>query len=149
MWGTTYLAIRISLETIPELVRIAKENHVAFVKKVVDAVDAGQKLPPDSLATAHQCRLGRWYDGVSDRATLALASFKAIEGPHHAVHVAGRRALAALAAADTPGAQREVAAMREASRQVLQDLDLFGREYLAAFEAGRSEQHGEPPGLAA
>ena len=75
-------------------------DHVAFVKKVVDAVEANAETAPGSLATAHHCRLGRWYDGISDPATLALASFKAIDEPHHAVHSAGRKALAALAADD-------------------------------------------------
>ncbi len=79
-------ADRISLETIPELVRLAKGDHVAFVKKVVDAVAAGEKLPHGSLPTEHHCRLGRWYDGVSDPATRALGSFKALNEPHQAVH---------------------------------------------------------------
>jgi methyl-accepting chemotaxis protein len=130
-------ADRISLETIPELVKLAKNDHADFVKKVVDAVEARAKPQHGSLATAHHCRLGRWYDGVSDHATLELASFKAIEDPHHAVHDAGRKALAALSIDDLPTAQQEVAAMREASTRVLQALDAFGREYPSAIRADR------------
>jgi methyl-accepting chemotaxis protein len=142
-------ADRISLETIPDLVRLTKDDHLAFVKKVVDAVAARPGQPTDSLATAHQCRLGRWYDGVSDEATLALASFQAIKDPHHAVHDTGRRAFAALAANDMASAQREVTAMREASARVLQNLDAFGREFPATFGAGQQMQRGGPTGLAA
>ena len=142
-------ADRVSLETIPDLVRLTKDDHIAFVRKVVDAVEAREKLPRGSLATAHLCRLGRWYDGVSDATTLALATFKAINEPHQAVHEAGRKAVAALAADDVAAAQREVAAMREASNRVLECLDAFGREYLAAVEAERQSRQGRPIMMAA
>jgi len=142
-------ADRVSLETIPDVVRLTKDDHVAFVKKLLDAVEAREKLPPGSLATAHFCRLGRWYDGVSDPVTLALASFKAIHEPHHAVHDSGRKALAALAADDKATVQREVAAMREASGRVLQALDAFGREYPSTVEAERRVLPGGPSNSAA
>ncbi len=144
-------ADRISLETIPDLVRLAKDDHSDFVKKVVDAVEAREKPQHGSLATAHHCRLGRWYDGVSDHATLELASFKAIEEPHHAVHDAGRKALAALSVDDLPAAQQQVAAMREASTRVLQALDAFGREYPVCHQSGPADKlpeigsRGRPP----
>jgi hypothetical protein len=142
-------ADRISLETIPDLGRPTKGDHIAFVKKVVDAVEAREKLPRGSLATAHHCRLGRWYDGVSDPATLALASFKAIKEPHHAVHDSGQKALAALGADDMATAQREVATMREASGRVLQNLDAFGREYPVAAAAAHQASRGKPSSMAA
>jgi methyl-accepting chemotaxis protein len=129
------IADRLSLETIPDLVRLTKDDHLAFVKKVVDAVETRDTLPPGSLSNAHHCRLGRWYDDVSDPATRALASFKALNEPHYKVHDAGYRALAALAAGDLAKAETGVAAMREASGRVLQCLDAFGRDYVATFEA--------------
>ena len=130
-------ADRISVETVPDLVRLTKEDHVAFVKHVVDIVEAREKPPQAGLATAHHCRLGRWYDGISDHDTLALVSFKALEEPHHAVHDFGRRALAALTVDDMAAAQRDVAAMREASGQVMEGLDAFGREFPSTIRAGR------------
>ncbi len=141
-------ADRISAETIPDLVRLTKDDHVAFVKKVVDAVEARER-PQGNLATEHQCRLGRWYDGVSDRATLALASFKTLEEPHHVVHEAGRRALAALTVDDMAAAQREVAAMRKASGQVMENLDAFGREFPVTIRAERQMPADRQSGMAA
>jgi methyl-accepting chemotaxis protein len=128
-------ADRISLTTVGELVRLTKADHVAFVKRVVDAVTAGNKLPPDSLATGHHCRLGRWYDNVSDPATLALPSFKALDEPHHKVHDYGRRALAALAADDMATTQRCVSEMQQHSTAVLRCLDEFGRAYPSTIGA--------------
>ena len=51
-------ADRISQTTVAELLRLAKDDHVAFVKRVADAVANGEKLPPDSLASPHHCRFG-------------------------------------------------------------------------------------------
>jgi methyl-accepting chemotaxis protein len=51
-------ADRLSLTTIAELVKLMKNDHVIFVKRVADAVAARQAMPPDSLATHHHCRLG-------------------------------------------------------------------------------------------
>ncbi len=126
-------ADRISLTTIGELMRLANDDHVAFVKRVADAVAAGQKLPPGTLASPHHCRFGLWYDAVGDTAAMALPSFKAIDAPHEAVHELGRRALVALAADDVAAARRCVADMRSQSERVLSCLDTFGREYPATF----------------
>jgi Methyl-accepting chemotaxis protein (MCP) signalling domain/Chemoreceptor zinc-binding domain/PilZ domain len=122
-------ADRISLTTIADLVDLTKADHVAFVRRVADAVAAREALSPDSLATSHRCRLGRWYDNVSDPPVLALPSFKAIYPPHEHVHKSGRQALVALAAQDMAAAQRHVAEMMQHSEQVLRCLDEFGRAY--------------------
>ena len=62
---------------------------------------------------------------------------------------AGRRALAAVAADDMATAQREVAAMREASGRILQALDAFGREYPATVRAERRPLPEKPGNMAA
>jgi len=131
-------ADRISLTTIADLVGLAKGDHVAFVRRVTDAVGAREMIAPESLADCHQCRLGAWYDQVSDPACLALPSFQGINEPHHQVHDAGRSALAALAAGDGAGAQRCIAEMRQQSARVLRCLDEFGRAYPATFGADHS-----------
>jgi methyl-accepting chemotaxis protein len=123
----------IGLTTIAELTSLAKNDHVAFVKRVVDAVTTGQKLPPESLASPHHCRFGRWYDGVSDLASMSLGSFKAIKAPHDAVHELGRKAFVALAADDGGAAQRYTAEMRSQSERVMRCLDEFSRDYPTTF----------------
>jgi methyl-accepting chemotaxis protein len=126
-------ADRISLTTIGELVRLAKDDHVGFVKRVADAVAGGQKLPPESLSSPHHCRFGVWYDDVSDAAAMSLPSFKAIKAPHAAVHELGRKALVALGVDDAAAAQRCAAEMRNQSEHVLRCLDEFGRDYPKTF----------------
>ena len=132
-------ADRISLTTTAEMVKLVKDDHTAFVKRVVDAVAARDKLPPGSLATQHHCRLGRWYDYVTDPGTLALPSFKSIAEPHYEIHEAGRRALAAVVADDLTTAQRCVAEMRQHSEHVLHCLDDFGRAFPTTIGADRSD----------
>jgi hypothetical protein len=122
-------ADRISLTTIDELVRVTKSDHVAFVKRVADAVANGQKLVPDSLASSHRCRLGLWYDDVSDAHARSLASFQALRAPHDGVHELGRRALGALGSDDVATAQQCVSEMRSHSEHVLRCLDEFGSDY--------------------
>jgi methyl-accepting chemotaxis protein len=123
---------RISLTTVAELVKLTKGDHVGFVKRVVDAVAAGH-APEGGLATHHTCRLGRWYDSLTDSATLALPSFRAIAEPHYAVHERGHQVLAAISAHDIAGAQRHLTELRAHSERVLRCLDEFGREYPATI----------------
>jgi methyl-accepting chemotaxis protein len=131
-------ADRISTQTTAKLLELAKSDHVTFVKRVADAVAARSNVPPDSLATHHSCRLGRWHDCISDPLTMALPAFKALDEPHHHVHHAARRALVALAGQDMATAQREVEEMRRQSECVTRCLDEFGRTYPTTFVADRT-----------
>jgi Chemoreceptor zinc-binding domain/PilZ domain len=126
----------ISLQTTKDLVELTKGDHVAFVKRVADAVASSGNVPPGSLASSHQCRLGRWYDHISDPLTLALPAFQALDEPHHHVHDTGRRALEALAMADMAAANRHVAEMRQHSEQVMHCLDEFARTYPTTISGG-------------
>jgi methyl-accepting chemotaxis protein len=125
-------ADRLSLDSVPRMVDTAKADHRAFVGRVIDAVE-GRAAPPAGLPTAHHCRLGRWYDGVSDPATCALPAFRAIEDAHHRVHDTAARAVLALAAQDADGARREAAGLQAASDEVMRLLDTFGAAYPATF----------------
>jgi hypothetical protein len=122
--------------TITELMKITKDDHLAFVRFVADAVASAQ-VPLNGLATQHTCRLGRWYDSLTDAATLALPSLRAFVEPHHGVHECGQRAIAAISANDTAGAQRHLDDLRQYSERVLKCLDAFGAEYPATLTQQR------------
>jgi methyl-accepting chemotaxis protein len=132
-------ADRISVTTIGELVAHTKDDHIAFVKRVTDAVTRRDASALDDLSSHHSCRLGRWFDSVSDPATLALPSYNAIMEPHQAVHDSGRQALAAVAAGDLSTAQQILGELRRHSEQVLSCLDRFGRDYPATITAEQVE----------
>ncbi len=126
-------ADRISLETIADLVQLTKQDHLAFVKKIADAVEKNENLAANSLATHHTCRLGLWYDSVSDPITMQLPSYIDMMAPHRLVHDTGREALKALTAQDRENAKRHIAELRQYSAQIIANLDLFAREYAATI----------------
>ena len=121
-----------------------QERPHHFCENSLDAADGGEKRSADTLPTPHLCRLGRWYDGISDPDTRSLPSFRALDEPHHAVHDAGRRALAALAVEDMAEARREVAAMQTASIGVQSALDAFGREFPSVMGTEARNPSGDP-----
>ncbi len=127
---------RISRETIPDLVKLTKADHLTFVQKVANAVEGRVEQPSRTLANHHECRLGRWYNGVSDPIVVALPAFVALKQPHEGVHDAGHSALAAAEAGDLPTARRHVATMRQHSEIILQGLDAFGDACTAAVASG-------------
>ena len=134
-------ADRISTATIADLVSVTKNDHVAFIARVQKAVSGtGERIAPTNLPTHHQCRLGKWYDGVSDRMTLALPAFKAMAEPHRLVHDAGRQALGAFARGDQVAIKQALDTMLGHSRTVQSYLDAFGREFPAT---------NRPPAIAA
>jgi methyl-accepting chemotaxis protein len=126
---------RISLTTVPELIRLTKQDHLAFVERVEKAVSGGESVAAGQLTTHHQCRLGRWYDGISDRTTLALPAFKDIYEPHRAVHESGRNALTAFAAGDKQAVTGHIATMRTHSQTILRCLDALDRAYPSTISA--------------
>jgi len=132
-------ADRISVQTLPDLLNQAREEHSGLVDQISQAVTSGERQSLGGLSSAHQCRFGRWYDRVADPATRALPAFQSLFEPHHGVHDAATRALVALSTGDLTGAQREAAAMRDASRQVLGGLDAFAQAYLATLGAHRTD----------
>jgi Chemoreceptor zinc-binding domain len=79
----------ISATTVTHLMRLVKDDHIAFVQRVAEIVASGV-VPPGGLAAAQTCRLGRWHDSLTDPTTLALPSFRAIAPPHRAVHECGQ-----------------------------------------------------------
>lgn len=129
---STAEADRISVTTVTDLIGLTKDDHIAFVKRVETAVATG-KPPAGGLLNHHSCRLGRWYDGLTDAATLALPSFQAIADPHLAVHESGYKVLAAVATDDRAETDRCLGALRRDSDRVLHCLDEFGRTYPATI----------------
>ncbi len=127
------LADRVARETSAEMVRLTTADHVAFVQKVVTAVEQRQALNPTSLSTHHGCRLGGWYDSVTDPITTALPAYIALAEPHREVHTLGREALSLLANGDHAGAIARLTTLREASNRVIDTLNRFQIEFDASF----------------
>ena len=123
---------RISRETIEDVLKAAKDDHLDFARRVQEAVFGSGTVPDNEPPDHHNCRFGRWYHGVSDPLMVGLPSFSAIAEPHRQVHACGSRALMALQGGDKASAQRAFEELHRHSEDVIRSLDMFEREYLAA-----------------
>ncbi|TAN48206.1 MAG: hypothetical protein EPN26_12905, partial [Rhodospirillales bacterium] len=49
----------------------AKQDHKRFVESIAEAFEGKSRLKASDLANNHTCRLGKWYDAVTDARILA------------------------------------------------------------------------------
>ncbi|MTI42986.1 methyl-accepting chemotaxis protein [Roseibium hamelinense] len=110
---------------------MAKIDHVVFKKRVVDTCMGAENWSSHDVPDHHNCRLGKWYDGLQDPRIQALPSFKALVSPHEIVHAAAKEALDGAAENNTAKMSAALHAMDEASVDVLRLLD----ELAAAISA--------------
>lgn len=101
----------------------AKADHVLWKKRLSEMLVGLNSLKPTELSDHHQCRLGKWYDVVSDEALRRNPAFIELEKPHEAVHRHGRAAAQCYTDGDHERAKAELAEMERASELVLQGLD--------------------------
>ena len=105
------------------LCEMAKIDHVLFKKRVVDVLMGRGAWAAGEVPDHHNCRLGKWYDGVQPPEIKALAAFRHLVEPHARVHATAKAALTAHARGDTPTALRSLTDMNDASHEVLRLLD--------------------------
>lgn len=109
---------------IPDMVIYrAKSDHVIWKKKLAEMMVGRARLKADELADHHQCRLGKWYDNVSDPEIANHSAFTAMEEPHRAVHEHGITAAKLYEQGDLDGAMREINQVAVYSKDVVRLLE--------------------------
>jgi methyl-accepting chemotaxis protein len=109
---------------IPDLVLYrGKSDHFMWKKRLAEVLVGLKTLRPEELADHRGCRLGKWYDGVSDETIRRHPSFAQILPAHEAVHVSGRRVAELMMKGDREGAVAAFDAMEKASTEVVAHLD--------------------------
>jgi methyl-accepting chemotaxis protein len=101
----------------------AKSDHMLWKKHLNEMLAGVSKLESSELIDHHACRLGQWRDGAVEASIRRHPAFAALERPHEAVHVHGRRAAELFAKGDRVGAYAEVEKMEAASAEVVRLLD--------------------------
>ena len=101
----------------------AKSDHLLWKKHLAEMLVGRQTVDPSELADHHACRLGKWYDQVSDADLVSHPAFQALETPHAVVHAEGKEAARCCQAGDKAGALEAYARMDAASVQVIELLD--------------------------
>ena len=105
------------------MVQTAKMDHVLFKKRITDAIMGKTQLQSHEVPDHHNCRFGKWFDGVTDVDLTNSPYWQQIVQPHSDVHAAAKRALDANSAGDMDGAFQYLREMDEASENVIQKLD--------------------------
>ncbi len=101
----------------------AKSDHFMWKKRLAEVMIGARKLQPGELSDHRQCRLGKWYDAVTDERLRRHPSFVALLAVHEAVHVDGRKVAELIARGDRIGAQAAYREMEKASAEVVKHLD--------------------------
>ena len=106
----------------------AKSDHRAYVESIRKVIEGNASTKASDLANHHTCRLGKWYDRVTDARLLNHPAYKALMDPHKLVHQTGKDTLNLYHAGDHQGAARAFESLHQASLQVLGILDDLGRD---------------------
>jgi methyl-accepting chemotaxis protein len=117
------------------LVEIAKNDHIAFKRRVLDGVLKRIDLKADNIPDHHGCRLGKWYDAIADRAILDKQAYKAIIEPHQKVHASAKAALTAATEGRLDDAFAAIEGMNQASIDVVALLENLASELHMLEEA--------------
>ena len=102
---------------------VAKSDHLIWRQKLAEMMVGRISLKGEELADHNTCRLGRWYHEMRDPDLCDHPAFKELEGPHAAVHAAGKEAARLFAAGDMDGARRKLEELDRASQKVMDLLD--------------------------
>ena len=105
------------------LVVLAKADHATFKKGIFDTLAGLKSLTSADVPDHHGCRLGKWYDKVSDARVKKLPAFVDLETPHRRVHAAAKQALTHHANGDEHAALEAARELDAASEDVMRMLD--------------------------
>lgn len=102
---------------------VAKADHVAWKKRLVDMISGLVRLDPETMSSDLTCRLGKWYHGPDAAAYRDCAAFKELAGHHRDVHEKGVAAVRAHNAGRIQEALALITQVETASEHVLRLLD--------------------------
>ncbi len=114
-----------------QLIENTKIDHLKFLESVTNAINGTGDATVAGLSNHHQCRLGKWYDTVTDTTVRTSPYFAALQDPHAVFHDLGRQALAAHEAGNGDEAKRLLAELDAQSRTVLTHLDQLATDVRA------------------
>ncbi len=118
------------------LAEVAKNEHIAFKRRVVDAMLGRVAMKAAEILPHHDCRLGQWCDRITERRILDIPAFKAMDAPHAAVHDSAKRALERAEQGNMTEAMAALDEMDRASLNVVECLERLAAE-LYSIEEGK------------
>lgn len=116
-------------EVPQKAIKLAQSDHVIWKKRLINMISGREGLSKRELEDHHFCRLGRWYDNVSDPALLSHPNFRALLSAHKRVHEHGIQSIKHYKSGDTQKALEEIEAVEQASTEVLRLLKSLESEF--------------------
>ncbi len=110
-----------------KIVKLAKSDHVIWKKRLANMLCGREKLDADKLTDHEHCRLGVWYNGLTDLRLRNAPAFQALATPHREVHEHGIEAARLFNAGNFDAALHEIDKAGEASKKVLECLSELER----------------------
>jgi methyl-accepting chemotaxis protein len=106
------------------LLNIVKADHLLWVTKALDAFANKQiSLSSSELTDHHQCRLGKWHDGVGGQKYGEYKEFIELGQIHPKVHETGKALIDALNSKDLARANNLADKLIDYKNQVIKTLD--------------------------
>lgn len=123
---TNQLSSLTNLEIPSKIIKLAKSDHVIWKKRLANMIVGQEGLNSEELANHHSCRLGKWYDSVTDKRLQQDPNFQRLLEPHKLVHAYGIEAVRLYNAGNVKESLECITKVEEASQDVL--------KYLTALE---------------
>jgi len=105
------------------ILRLAKSDHILWKKRLINMILDRGDIEISTVASHHDCRLGKWYDTLGKEVYGRSATFKQLAEPHEQVHTLGRRAVEHYNQGNKEAAIADVEAITPLSEAVVDLLD--------------------------
>lgn len=102
-----------------DTIKVSKTDHLLWKWKIYNMLLGLEKIDLEQVNSHETCRLGKWYYSDLPSKVKNNTTFKQLEGPHKAVHVHARKAVAYYEQGDMSSAEKAFELVVEASDAVL------------------------------
>ena len=111
------------------LLNIVKSDHLLWVTRALEVlINKNTSLSSGELADHHQCRLGKWYDGVGREKYGSYEEFALLGQIHPKVHDTGKALVDAVNAKDIDKANNFASRLIDYKNQVIKTLDALSKK---------------------
>jgi len=118
------MELTITSSALRSFVEIAKLDHIVWKFEIYRVMMNLSHTQPSELSLHTNCRLGKWYfEGEGVDCFSQLPGYREIATPHKIVHEQGTKALQAFYAKDQALTLSALAAMEQASIEVVNNLE--------------------------
>ncbi len=109
-------------KTDKTICELGKLDHIIFTKCITDTLIGQGNLKPHEVPDHHNCRLGKWYDNITNIEIKSSQVYRDLLAPHEKVHAYAQEALRYHASGDVYASMNAMNNLSEASHIVLKDL---------------------------